>query len=241
MKKEKNNATIVASDERNEIAQELAKVIILCGSDIMSPLMKCGVLNLSEACHKKTNGAIDNVIIENGTYTIINNNGISQTFNSIGHSEEEVAYVLSSSIKYLMDYNDIVKPLEVASEVVDSADGTRVLSADGIKEQRVAYNEEIKEALSSISKELDGLEKRAFSQRLRGLCLKCAHRSNFELLSKAGLDAHYAQMTDDNKYRVREVYYFFNQTMPDWLRAPMVNTANRTSSNSSVERIQQRV
>ena len=214
MKQSKKTATVVVRDERENIAQNLAKAIILSTSEVILSLEKCGVFNLAEACSKMTNGAINNVVVEGGVYTFISDNGFSLTFNSVGHSEAEVDSAITCCIMNMMDLGRIVKPLVAVSEVPVSNDHTPVRSIDSTKEQKAAYNREIKKALDAIGTELDNLEKRAFSQRVRGILLKCAHRANYTPLSTASIPIHFGQMSTDNQERLSNLYYIYNQTLP---------------------------
>lgn len=230
MKQSKKTATVVVRDERESIAQNLAKAIRLSTSEVILSLEKCGVFNLAEACSKMTNGAINNVVVEGGVYTFISNNGFSLTFNSAGHSEAEVDSAITYFIMNMMDLSRIVKPLAAVSEVSVSNDDTPVRAIDSTKEQKLAYNREIKKALDAIGTELDNLEKRAFSQRVRGIFLKCANRAHFRSLSTASIPTHFGQMSPDNKERVRNLYYIYNQTMPEWQEGESVNKASKVQT-----------
>ena len=214
MKQTKTTATVVARDERESIAQNLAKAIKLSTSEVMLSLEKCGVFNLAETCSRKTNGAIDNVVVDDGVYTFISNNGISLTYNSTSHSEEEIDSAISSCIMHLMDLSRIVKPLAVVSDDPVSFEDVPVRTSDSMKEQKVVYNREIRKALDAIGTELDNLEKRAFSQRVRGILLKCAHRANYKPLSTASIPIHFGQMSTENQERLSNLYYIYNQTLP---------------------------
>lgn len=227
MKQSKKTATVVVRDERESIAQNLAKAIRLSTSEVILSLEKCGVFNLAEACSKMTNGAINNVVVEGGVYTFISNNGFSLTFNSAGHSEAEVDSAITCCIMNMMDLGRIVKPLVAVSEVPVSNDDTPIRAIDSTKEQKAAYNREIKKALDAIGTELDNLEKRAFSQRVRGIFLKCANRAHYSSLSTASIPLHIGHMSPDNKERVRNLYYIYNQTMPEWQEGESVNKARK--------------
>ena len=230
MKQSKKTATVVVRDERESIAQNLAKAIRLSTSEEILSLEKCGVFNLAEACSKMTNGAINNVVVEGGVYTFISNNGYSLTFNSVGHSETEVDSAITCCIMNMMNLSRIVKPLVAVSEVPVSNDDTPVRAIDSTKEQKFAYNREIKKALEAIGTELDNLEKRAFSQRVRGIFLKCANRAHYRPLSTASIPTHIGHMSPDNKERVRNLYYIYNQTMPEWQEGESVNKANKVQT-----------
>ncbi len=230
MKQSKKTATVVVRDERENIAQNLAKAIILSTSEVILSLEKCGVFNLAEACSKMTNGAINNVVVESGVYTFISDNGFSLTFNSVGHSEAEVDSAITCCIMNMMDLGRIVKPLVAVSEAPVSNDYTPVRAIDSTKEQKVAYNREVKKALDAIGTELDNLEKRAFSQRVRGIFLKCANRAHYRPLSTASIPTHIGHMSPDNKERVRNLYYIYNQTMPEWQEGESMNKASKVQT-----------
>ena len=214
MKQSKKTATIVARDERESIAQNLARAIRLSTSEAILSLEECGAFNLAEACTRMTNGAINNVVVDDGVYTFISNNGISLTYNSTSHPEEEIDSAITCCIMHMMDLSRIVKPLTVVSDAPVSIEDVPVRTADSTKDQNLAYNREIRKALDAIGTELDNLEKRAFSQRVRGILLKCAHRANYKPLSTASIPVHIGQMSSDNQERLRNLYYIYNQTLP---------------------------
>lgn len=214
MKQTKTTATVVARDERESIAQNLARAIRLSTSEAILSLEECGAFNLAEACTRMTNGAINNVVVDDGVYTFISNNGISLTYNSTSHPEEEIDSAITCCIMHMMDLSRIVKPLTVVSDAPVSIEDVPVRTADSTKDQNLAYNREIRKALDAIGTELDNLEKRAFSQRVRGILLKCAHRANYKPLSTASIPVHIGQMSSDNQERLRNLYYIYNQTLP---------------------------
>lgn len=213
--KNKTMALEASKNDRDDIVQELTKIIVLSDSGIISTLLK--YVNLSEVCHKMTNGAIDNIIIEDHVYTFINNSGISQTFNSTGHSDEEINYAISSCILFMIDFSETVKPLDEASEVVETTKTAPIQSADSKKKQITNYNKEVQKALDSLDKELDDKSERGWSQGLRGILLKCAHRAGFEELSKASIENHVRQMTFENKERLRDLYQMYGRMTPAYI------------------------
>ena len=214
MKQSKKAATVVARNERESIAQNLAKAIRLSTSEAILSLEECGAFNLAETCTRMTNGAINNVVVDDGVYTFISNNGISLTYNSTSHPEEEIDSAITCCIMRMMELSRIVKPLTMVSDAPESVEDVPVRTADSTKEQKVAYNREIRKALDAIGTELDNLEKRAFSQRVRGILLKCAHRANYNPLSTASIPVHIGQMSTENQERLRNLYFIYNQTLP---------------------------
>lgn len=225
MKQSKETATTVAIDEREKIAQEIAKFIVLSGGDIISPLIKCEALNLSEVCQKMTNGAVDSVIVCEGRFNI-SNSAISLSYTSTGHSEEEIVATITRSLIFMMVSNNNANSLSVTSD----ASMSDVKTADSSNKLEAAYNREIKKALDAIGTELDNLEKRAFSQRVRGIFLKCANRAHYRPLSTASIPTHIGHMSPDNKERVRNLYYIYNQTMPEWQEGESVNKASKVQT-----------
>ena len=222
MKQSKEPATVVARDGQEIIAQNLAKAINLSSSEVMLSLEKCGVFNLAETCRKMTNGSIENVFVDDGVYTFINNNGIRLTYNSTAHPEEDIENAITNCILTMIDLSHVVIPLAKASDTSVPVERAPVQYTESTKEQKVAYNKEVKKAVDAIGKELDGQNRRAWSQRLRGILLKCAHRANFEKLSKARMEDHVAQMSSDNKERIRDLYHIYDQVLPEWFATPSV-------------------
>lgn len=236
MKQKNETEAFTANKSEYEIiAQKLTKIIMLCSGDIKSTLMEYELLNLSEVCNKMTNGAIDNVVVEDGVFTFICTNGISQTFNSVGHSDTEINYAINSCIMSLMALFDNVKPLAETHKSADTMSSTCTESTKSTTKQKNAYNREAKITMDSIGKELDGVGRRKFSQRIKGKLDKCANRAGYIKLRKASISKHFNQMDDDNKERFRELYYFYDQPLPEWLGNASVNIVRRKKSGLSAK------
>lgn len=227
MKQSKKAATVVARNERESIAQNLAKAIRLSTSEAILSLEECGAFNLAETCTRMTNGAINNVVVDDGVYTFISNNGISLTYNSTSHPEEEIDSAITCCIMHMMDLSRIVKPLTMVSDAPVSVENAPVRAIDSMKEQKDAYNMELEKALDTIGTKLDNLGKRAFSQRLRGIFLKCAHRAHYKPLSTASIPAHFEQMSLGNKERVRNLCSVKHQTLPVCDKLQSVNKVQK--------------
>ena len=229
MKQRNETEAFTANKSEYEIiAQKLTKIIMSCSSDIMSTLMEYELLNLSEVCNKMTNGAIDKVVSADGLFEFISTNGISQTFNSVGHSDDEIIYAINSCIISMMTLFDNVKPLTEQVNPADSMIDVPVESVKSTKQQKAAYNREVNYAFESIDKELDGLDKRKWSQRLKGKLDKCANRAGFKQLRKASIASHYQQMDQDIREKFCELYHFYDQTLPEGLNNNLKEKENHS-------------
>lgn len=217
MKQSRETATSVANDEREKIAQEVAKFIVRAG-DIILPLVKCEAINLSEVCQKMTNGAVDSVIVSEGRYTF-SNNAISLSYTSTGHSEEEIVATITRSLIFMMVSDNDAESLPVTSD----ASVSDVKTTDSSNKLEAAYNREVKKSLDGIGTELDNLNRRKYSQRVRGILLKCANRAHNKSLSTASIPTLIRHMSPDNQERVRNLYYIYNQTLPEWQEGESVN------------------
>ena len=236
MKQRNETEAFTANKSEYEIiAQKLTKIIMLCSGDIKSTLMEYELLNLSEVCNKMTNGAIDKVVSADGLFEFISTNGISQTFNSVGHSDDEIIYAINSCIISMMTLFDNVKPLTEQVNPADTMSSTCTESTKSTTKQKNAYNREAKITMDSIGKELDGVGRRKFSQRIKGKLDKCANRAGYIKLRKASISKHFNQMDDDNKERFRELYYFYDQPLPEWLGNASVNIVRRKKSGLSAK------
>jgi len=218
MKQSRETVTSVANDEREKIAQEVAKFIVLSAGDIILPLVKCEAINLSEVCQKMTNGAVDSVIVSEGRYTF-SNNVISLSYTSTGHSEEEIVATITRSLIFMMVSDNNAESLPVTSD----ASVSDVKTTDSSKKLEAAYNREVKKSLDGIGTELDNLNRRKYSQRVRGILLKCANRAHNKSLSTASIPTLIRHMSPDNQERVRNLYYIYNQTLPEWQEGESVN------------------
>jgi len=72
----------------------------------------------------------------------------------------------------------------------------------------------VKTSIGSIDKELDGLDRRKWSQRLKGKLDRCANRAGLKKLKKASIVSHFKVMDEDNKESVLELYHFYDKVIP---------------------------
>lgn len=226
-KKLKGVAPLATKVECNNCALDVVKIISLYRNE-NAPIMKKAGFDLSEACNKLTNGVIDSVIVEEGMFNFINDKGMSMTFNSIGYSEEDLMNVVTIYINSMIEVNEILKPHDDSIRVSEvQNDGTaaehransaKVPSARHSKltaGQKKEYNKLITQVFDSIDFDTE-IEKRAFSQQVRGKMLHCAHNVGLKIERGTSTEALVSEMTPDNVERVKALYDLYDQQIPTW-------------------------
>ncbi len=227
MKQTKKGVTPSVTKEKcNSCAQDVVKIINLCRGDNFAILKKLG-FDVSEACYKLTNGVVDSVIVEDGMFTFINNNGIRMSFNSVGHSEEEIITVITNYINLMMELIKEIKPLCEGINVTETCNEVSV--EDKIEEpikssaerggqlttEKAEYNKLIAEAINSLDLK-SGIGKRSFSQQLRGIILHCANNAGLTKEAGTSIQALVQEMTPVNAEQIRTVYELYDQKIPSW-------------------------
>ncbi len=228
MKKcKKGVASLTTKEECCNCAQDVAKIINLCRGENSSILKKVG-FDLSGACRKLTNGVVDSVIVEDGMFTFINNNGLSMSFNSNGHTEEDTISVITSYINSMMELCDKIKPLDVIVSVADNRDNVskEEMPEKSIKvakekigklttEQQEDYNKLVAQAFNSLDFDT-GIGKRAFSQQLRGKMLHCMRSAGLKKFGGTSIQALVKELNPVNVEQIKTVYEVYEQKIPSW-------------------------
>ena len=228
MKKTKKGvAPSVTKEECNNCAQEVAKILNLCNGENAAILQKAG-FDVSEACRKLTNGAIDTVTVEEGIIFFYSNQGLQMIFNAVGHSEEEVMCVITAFVNTMTELSETLKPIDETSEVskshndalakeqpVKSEKDTPVLNGKLTQGQRKEYNKLITQVFDTIDFDSE-IGKRAFSQQVRGKMLHCAHGAGLKIAKGTAIEALVRLMTPDNVKRVKTLYDVYDQQIPTW-------------------------
>ncbi len=223
----KGVAPSATKEECINSAQNVAKIINLCKGENASILKKAG-FDVSEACRKLTNGVVDSVIVEDGIITFINNNGLSMSFNTIGHTEEDTISVITSYINSMAELSDIIKPLDESVSVTDNCDNVsqEERSEESIKvakkkigklttEQQEEYNRLIAQTIDSLDID-SGIGKRSFSQQLRGKMLHCARNAGLKKVAGTSIQALVKELTPVNVGQIRTVYELYGHKIPSW-------------------------
>lgn len=234
-KKKKGVAPLATKEESSFIAQDVVKIINLCQGENGSFMEKAG-FNVSEACRKLTNGIVDSAIVDEvGAFTFINNKGFSMNFNPVGHSEEEVVSAITTIINTMMVLDETLNPLNENTQVtvIHNNKPEEDLSVEHeqystmskevsttpkgklSRYQTKEYNKRVAETFNAISID-PGVNKRAFSQQVRGKMLHCAHDAGLDVSKGTSIEILVKQMTSDNIKRIQDLYELYEQQKPAW-------------------------
>ena len=236
MKKTKKGVVpLTTKEESSFIAQDVVKIINLCQGENGSFLEKAG-FNISEACCKLTNGIVDSAIVnEVGAFTFINDKGFGMNFNPVGHSEEEVVSAITTIINTMMVLDETLTPLNENTQVtvIHNNKPEEDLSVEHeqystmskevsttpkgklSRYQTKEYNKRVAETFNAISID-PGVNKRAFSQQVRGKMLHCAHDAGLDVSKGTSIEILVKQMTSDNIKRIQDLYELYEQQKPAW-------------------------
>lgn len=236
MKKTKKGVVpLTTKEESCFIAQDVVKIINLCQGENGSFLEKAG-FNISEACRKLTNGIVDSAIVnEVGAFTFINDKGFGMNFNPVGHSEEEVVSAITTIINTMMVLDETLNPLNENTQVtvIHNNKPEEDLSVEHeqystmskevsttpkgklSRYQTKEYNKRVAETFNAISID-PGVNKRAFSQQVRGKMLHCAHDAGLDVSKGTSIEILVKQMTSDNIKRIQDLYELYEQQKPAW-------------------------
>lgn len=236
MKKTKKGVvSLTTKEESCFIAQDVVKIINLCQGENGSFLEKAG-FNISEACRKLTNGIVDSAIVnEVGAFTFINDKGFGMNFNPVGHSEEEVVSAITTIINTMMVLDETLNPLNENTQftVIHNNKPEEDLSVEHeqystmskevsttpkgklSRYQTKEYNKRVAETFNAISID-PGVNKRAFSQQVRGKMLHCAHDAGLDVSKGTSIEILVKQMTSDNIKRIQDLYELYEQQKPAW-------------------------
>lgn len=221
--------------ERNSCAQNVAKIMNLCKCENAAILQKAG-FDISEACHKLTNGLVDSVLVEEDGYMFYSNHGVQMAFDPTGRSEDEIVSVITTFINAMAELNKALKPAEGTSEVAIphndepakeqpvkptkelSVKSKKVAPEQNIKltpSQKKEYNKLLAPVLDSIDFNSE-IEKRKYSQQLRGQIMHCANGMGLKFRKGTTIEALVRLMTPDNVERVKTLYEVYDQQIPAW-------------------------
>jgi hypothetical protein len=236
MKKTKKGVVpLTTKEESCFIAQDVVKIINLCQGENGSFLEKAG-FNISEACRKLTNGIVDSAIVnEVGAFTFINDKGFGMNFNPVGHSEEEVVSAITTIINTMMVLDETLNPLNENTQVtvIHNNKPEEDLSVEHgqystmskevsttpkgklSRYQTKEYNKRVAETFNAISID-PGVNKRAFSQQVRGKMLHCTHDAGLDVSKGTSIEILVKQMTSDNIKRIQDLYELYEQQKPAW-------------------------
>lgn len=239
LKKMKKNKKVVAPTatqvECNSCAQNVAKIMNLCKSENAEILQMVGV-DISKVCCKLTNGLVDSVLVEEDGYMFYSNHGVQMAFDPTGRSEDEIVSVIATFINAMAELNEALKPADETSEVAmphndepakeqpvkatkkQSAKSKKVIPEQNCKltpGQKTEYNKLISEAFETIDID-SNIEKRAFTQQVRGKMLHCAHGVGLKFKKGTSIEALVRLMTPDNVERVKTLYDVYEQQIPAW-------------------------
>lgn len=247
MNKEAKKAAKAVADERENNAQKLMKIIMLCGNDDLPLAVEYGGFNPSEACRKLTGGVIDSVLVQDGNYILTSKSGINLTLVSGSHSEKFIKFAISSYIQFMMKFNDDAKPfredattLELLESLsIQAVDSTDTKDVDCLSGQAVDSNTEIKEQFNKFFiKRIEPLQKvpdvksrSRFSMLLRSAGIDSSEQAGLKISGPKSLKAIGEYWNEDSKNEVRNLHRMYNYDIPKWLKITNDNTLKKLKAS----------